>query len=125
MFSSVGFIVSKFKYLLEVLKTGKELKHAGTWKKVQYVTTLLTGLVVSLQNIFPEYSVSPEAVNYAIQVIANIGGHISGTVFTEESLRTTINSIGALVFMLISPYLTVATTSKVGLPGLGSTTSTE
>lgn len=74
------------------LKYGSELKHAAGWKKVQTVTnTLAAGVALAA------------ALGYPIP----LGG-------------SEISIIAAAIVHLANAYLTVATTSKIGLPGASS-----
>lgn len=107
----------KLKAIFSALQAGKSLKNPTAWKKVQATTSTITGLLVSLLVLWPGLGITPEQIHLIALAIADIGGWAVGDVpLSKEGLQEVISGIGTLVFVVLVPYWTVATTEKIGLP---------
>lgn len=110
-------MINKLKAIFTALQAGKSLKNAETWKKVQLTTSSISGILMSLLVLFPGLGLTPDQIHSIAVAIADIGGVVIGHVpLTKEGLEETIAGIGTLVFVVLVPYWTVATTDKIGLP---------
>jgi hypothetical protein len=107
----------KIKSIFTALQAGKALKEPAMWKKVQVTTSTVSGLLMSLVVLFPNLGVTNADIHAISVAIANIGGLSIGDVpLSKEGLKDTITGIGTLVFVVLVPYWTVATTEKIGVP---------
>lgn len=107
----------KIKAIFSALQAGKSLKKPEMWKKVQATTSTIVGLLVSILVLFPSLGITTEQIHSIAAAIADIGGVAIGDIpLSKDGLQEVISGIGTLVFVVLVPYWTVATTTKVGLP---------
>lgn len=119
-------MINKLKAIFTALQAGKSLKNAETWKKVQLTASSISGILMSLLVLFPGLGLTPDQIHSIALAMADIGGVAIGHVpLTKEGLEETIAGIGTLVFVVLVPYWTVATTDKIGLPSKSETTKSE